>query len=82
VYYFDLKIKEIRKKKGLSQRKMANILNTTQQQVSKYETLVDAPSLNRLVEIAQILGVSLDDLVKFKKIHHEYSSELKNKIIK
>ena len=80
MYNFDFKMKKIRKEKGISQQKFADILKTTQQQVSKYETLIDAPSLNRLVEIAQILGVTLDELVEFKEIHHEYSKELKNKI--
>lgn len=75
-----LKIKEIRKSKGISQQKLAKELNTTQQMVSKYETHIDSPSVSRLVEIAHILGVTLDELVEFKEIHHEYSKELKNKI--
>lgn len=75
-----LKIKEIRKSKGISQQKLAKELNTTQQMVSKYETHLDSPSVSRLVEIAHILGVTLDELVEFKEIHHEYSKELKNKI--
>lgn len=75
-----LKIKEIRKSKGISQQKLAEELNTTQQMVSKYETHVDSPSVSRLVEIANVLGVTLDELVEFKQIHHEYSKELKNKI--
>ena len=75
-----LKIKEIRKLKGISQQKLAKELNTTQQMVSKYETHVDSPSVSRLVEIAHILGVSLDELVEFKDIHNEYSNELKSKV--
>jgi len=71
---------EIRKKKGISQKELAKKLSTTQQQVSKYEQYVDLPSLPRLVEIAQILGVTLDELVEFKKIHGEYSRELKKGI--
>lgn len=75
-----LKIKEIRKVKGISQQKLAKELNTTQQMVSKYETHVDSPSVSRLVEIASILGVTLNELVEFKEIHHEYSNELSKKI--
>ncbi len=80
VYNFDIKIKEKRKEKGVSQKKLAELLETTQQQVSKYENLIDTRSLTRLVEIAQILGVTLDELVEFKKIHENYSQELKAKI--
>lgn len=80
MYNFDIKMREIRKNKRISQKKIAEMLNTTQQQVSKYETLVDAPSLSRLVEIAQILGVTLDELIEFKQIHGEYSKDLEKRM--
>lgn len=80
--YINFKMKEIKKLKGISQHNLAKSLNTTQQQVSKYENMTEAPTMNRLVEIASVLGVSLDELVEFKKIHHEYSKEIKNKIDK
>ena len=80
MYNFVIKMNEIRKKKGISQKELAKKLSTTQQQVSKYEQYIDLPSLPRLVEIAQILDVTLDELVEFKQMHHEYSQELKNKI--
>lgn len=76
----ELKMKEIRKSKGISQQSLAKELNTTQQMVSKYEMHVDSPSVSRLVEIAKILDVTLDELVEFKKLHHEYSKELKDKL--
>ena len=77
---YDLKLKEIRKKKGISQNSLAKLLNTKQQNISEYENQTVSPNLERIVEIAQILGVTLDELVQFKEIHHEYSKELKNKI--
>lgn len=80
MYNYSIKIKEIRKKKGISQNSLAKSMNTKQQVVSRYERQESTPSLDRLVEIAQILGVTLDELVEFKQIHHEYSKELKNKI--
>ena len=80
VYNYSIKIKEIRKKKGISQNKLANSLNTKQQVISRYEREESSPSLERLVEIAQILGVTLDELVEFKQIHHEYSKDLKDKM--
>lgn len=77
--YINFKMKEIRKLKGISQQNLAKSLNTTQQQVSKYEKMIEAPTMNRLVEIASVLGVTLDELVEFKKIHHDYSAEIKKK---
>lgn len=79
VYNYTIKLKEIRKMKGISQQSLANSLDIKQQVLSRYETQKSTPTLDRLVEIAQILGVTLDELVKFKEIHHEYSSELKKK---
>lgn len=80
--YIDFKIKEIRESKGLSQKKLADQLNTTQQQISKYEMKIDSPKLERLVEIASVLNVTLDELVEFKKIHHQISQEIKDKVKK
>ena len=61
----ELKMKEIRKSKGISQQSLAKELNTTQQMVSKYEMHVDSPSVSRLVEIAKILDVTLDEPALF-----------------
>ena len=77
---YKFKLKEIRKIKGLSQNSLAKLLNTKQQNISEYENQIVSPNLERLVEIAKILGVTLDELVEFKQLHHEYSEELKNKI--
>jgi len=32
------------------------------------------------VGIASVLGATLNELVEFKQIHHEYSKEIKNKL--
>lgn len=76
---YSLKLKEVRLSKGLSQRELADLVGTKQQGISKYENGIDTPSLERLIEFAQILNVSLDDLVEFDKIHHKYSQDLLNR---
>lgn len=75
---FNLKLKDARKKKNLKQSELAEKLNSTQQLISEYENGLRTPSLDRLIEIAQILDVTLDELVEFKKIHSKYSQELNN----
>ncbi|MFH0766616.1 MAG: helix-turn-helix transcriptional regulator, partial [Bacillota bacterium] len=65
---YDLKLKEIRKKKGITQSGLAKLLKTKQQNISEYENQTVSPNLERLVEIAQILGVTLDELVELKQI--------------
>lgn len=82
MYFFSLKIKEIRKSKGLSQNDMAKLLNVKRQAYAKMESESNNIKVNSMIEIANILNVSLDDLVEFKKIHKLYSDEIKNKMNK
>lgn len=76
---FSIKLKEVRTQKGLKQSELAEMIGTKQQIISQYETGADTPSLQRLIEFAQILNVTLDELVEFEKIHHKYSQDLLNK---
>lgn len=76
---YSIKLKEAREKKSIKQSEIAKILDTTQQTISSYENGLRKPSLDRLVELAQILDVSLDELIEFKKTHHEYSKKLSKK---
>lgn len=78
--HYSFKMKELRKSKGLSQQELAKHINTTQDIVSNYERGKVPPNLDKLVEIASVLDVTLDELVEFKKIHHVYSKEIKNNI--
>ncbi len=73
---YDLKIKEIRKEKGISQEVLAKMINTKQQMISRYEMNLISPTLDRLVEIARFLEVSLDQLVVIKSIHDNHSKDL------
>lgn len=82
MYFFSLKIKDIRKSKGLSQNDMAKMLNVKRQAYAKMESESNNIKVNSMIEIANILNVSLDQLVDFQKIHQDYSQELKDKIKK
>ena len=48
---------------GLSQNDLAGMLNVSRQSVSKWETNTSVPDLDNLIKLAQIFGVSLDQLV-------------------
>ncbi|WP_270526539.1 helix-turn-helix transcriptional regulator [Longibaculum muris] len=54
----------LRKQKGLSQEELAYQLGISRQSVSKWESGTSVPELERLVEISELYGVSLDELVK------------------
>lgn len=73
---FELKLKDVRTNKGLKQSELAEIIGSNQRMISKYELGLAVPSLERLVELAQVLDVTLDDLVEFKQIQHNLSKEL------
>jgi len=58
------KIQELRKKKSLSQEAFAEIMGVTRQSVSKWELDQSYPAIDKLVEIADFFGISLDDLLR------------------
>lgn len=49
---------------GLSQEDLAQLTGVSRQSVTKWETGQSAPDLDRLVELADVLGVSLDFLLR------------------
>ena len=70
--HIGLKIKELRKKKDMTQEKLAECLNVSFQAVSKWETGITYPDISQLPLLADIFGVSADvllgiDIAKSKK---------------
>ncbi len=58
-----MRLKEIRKSKGISQLKMAMDLNMSQNTISRYETGEREPGINELIKIANYFNVSIDYLL-------------------
>ena len=58
------KIKAARKAKGLSQRKVAELLGVSQPVYHAWEHGDGVPSWARMKTIALVLGVSLDELAR------------------
>ena len=54
---------EARKAMGLSQADAAERLNVSRQAISRWETGVGTPSLDSLIQMSQLYGVSLNELV-------------------
>lgn len=59
-----MRLKEIRKAKGISQLKMAMDLNSNQNTISRYETGEREPGIAELIKIADYFNVSLDYLLE------------------
>lgn len=61
---FGTNIKNLRKVKGLTQQEMADKLDITQATYCQYEANAKAPNVYIAAEIAKILGVGIDELMK------------------
>lgn len=59
-----MRLKELRKAKGISQLKLATDLNTNQNTISRYETGEREPGIVELIKIADYFHVSIDYLVE------------------
>ena len=58
-----MRLKEIRKAKGISQLKLAIDLNTNQNTISRYETGEREPGITELIRIADYFNISVDYLL-------------------
>lgn len=76
---FNERFRELRKKKGLSQRELANVLHMSNSTVAMYETGKRQPDFESLEKIADFFNVDIDYLLGRKdtthrivEIHPEY----------
>ena len=58
-----MRLKELRKKKGITQLRLATELNTTQNTISRYETGEHEPGIAELIKLADYFNVSVDYLI-------------------
>lgn len=61
---FGEKLKVLRKENGYSQEELAGLLDVSRQAVSKWESDRGTPELDKLVQISNMFGVTLDYLLK------------------
>lgn len=59
-----MKLKEIRKKRNLSQAKLAHKLGVSRSAVSMWEIGASQPDNDTLIKLSQILNISLDELLE------------------
>ena len=60
-------IAECRKQKNLSQLQLADMLNITDKAVSKWERGISRPSSSIMLELCEILGISVNELLNGEK---------------
>ena len=64
---FAKQFKELIDKRGLTQRAVAERINTTETTISRYVSGDRTPNIETAVELASVLGVTLDVLVGVRK---------------
>ena len=60
-------IAECRKQKNLSQLQLADMLNITDKAISKWERGISKPSSSIMLELCEILGISVNELLNGEK---------------
>ncbi len=75
---FASKLKELRKKTGFSQEKLAEKIGVSRQAVTKWETDNGIPDIENIIAISKLFDISIDELLldkKRKKENLEYLFE-------
>lgn len=73
-------IAALRKEKGMTQLDLAQQLGVTDKAVSKWERDLSCPDVNSLPKLAEILGVSVDELMQTKIKPAEEKREWSNMV--
>jgi len=58
------RIQELRKRKGLSQEQLAEMLGVSRQAVSKWENGQSLPEVEKLITMGELFGVTIDYILK------------------
>lgn len=64
---FSLKLKEYREKSGYTQKDLAKKLNVSISSVGMWESTSQIPTAKKLIEIANLFNISLDELLDRNK---------------
>ena len=59
-------IKQLRVKRGLTQKQLANAIGVTEQAVSKWENDACCPDVSLIIPIAKYFSVSIDTLFGYR----------------
>ena len=67
IFDFGYRLKELRKSKKLTQAQVANHLNLSKATISGYENNIKTPSVEVLIQLSLLYGVSTDYLLGLSK---------------
>ena len=70
----------LRKERGYTQEQLSDFLNLTRSAISNYELGLNEPSLDTMVAIADLYGVSLDWLMGRTNLRYNFNLEDKENL--
>jgi transcriptional regulator with XRE-family HTH domain len=76
------KIINLRKKNGWSQEELANKMDVSRQAVSKWESAQTVPDLQKILQLAELFGVTTDYLLKDEIETEEFISNSSDEYVK
>jgi transcriptional regulator with XRE-family HTH domain len=76
------KILKLRKENGMSQEELAEKLNVSRQSVSKWESAAAYPELDKILQLANLFGVTTDYLLKDDVVQPQASSPAENRVLR
>ncbi|MCI1959903.1 MAG: helix-turn-helix domain-containing protein [Clostridia bacterium] len=79
---FGENLQKLRKEKGLSQEKLAEILEVSRQAISKWESNAAYPEIEKLISLSNLFNVSIDYLVKGKESKNEVDCKNSSEVLK
>lgn len=71
-YYAGDKLRQLREKRGLTQRDLANVLNVSFQQIAKYESGKNRLTVGRISQLCKVFKVRPNCFFQKKEKHNEY----------
>ena len=63
---FGKRLKELREESGMGQKELAHLLNTSKQNISRWENGYYEPDQETMIKLAKFFSVSLDYLMGIK----------------
>ena len=74
-------LQKLRKDKGLTQEQLAEKMNVARRTVSRWETGSNMPDLDILIELADLYGVDLRELLNGERKSEQMNTELKETVL-
>lgn len=69
-------IADLRKERGMTQKDLAEQMNVTDKAVSKWERDLSCPDVHSIPKLAEVLGVSVEELLHVSKVEKSPADEL------